>query len=1141
MLLYLIQHRDRVVSKQELLDQLWPDQVVSEAALERCITVARKAIGDSGARQQYIKTLHRHGYRFVAAVVERISAPPGSDLQKASSPSPDHDDTASHTEPSPVEQEELPPAPDFPLPASLSDGQATLEAERKQVTVLSCQVANPTMLAEHLSPEAKHQVMHHFFTLALQVVQRYEGTMQIFLDDGFVALFGAPIAHEDHGRRAVLAAHSMQQALRTGQGELTTPLQVCIALHTGPVMAWHIGQDWRTSAAEMGETVHLAARIQQYAEPGTIVISETTQRLVRDTVQVQKIGTVHATGQTTPVAVYQLLAIRPHRSFRGELRSYHSADFINREQELATLEDLFARTERGQGQVIGIVGEAGIGKSRLLTEFRQRLPEKRIVYLEGHCVSYGNTMPYLPICDLIRQMFGIIETDRPEPIMTKVHSGLQEGGIAPEVAAPLLLHLLGVTTGTEQLTKLSPGAIQTRLFATLRQISLSLSQRCPLVIMIENLHWIDRASEACLASLVDSVAGAAILLLTTYRPGYRPPWLEKSYATQMALPPLGPVESRRIIHAILPSAQLPDPLTQLILHKAEGNPFFLEELTHTVAEQGILQTEVTVPDTIQGVIQARIDRLPIPTKRLLQTASILGRVISFPLLQALWEGSEDVAPLLRDLQQRELLYEQTRDEESVHVFKHALIQEVAYGSLPLSRRQALHTLAGQALEALYAERLELVYAHLAYHYARTEQATKAVEYLQRFAEKAARSYAHVEAVTALQKACAHAERLPMLDRDCTLVDLILRQAFSLSVLGRFQEILDLLLKQRDRLERLQDPTKAGPYYVRLGLTSIYLGEKERAIQNAQQALGEAQRCQDSVTMGQAYYVLGLQSYLSGQFRQGVEYCRQARALLEGSVEQHWLGLAYWIMGYSAALLGEFDEALTAESQAYAIGETTEDPRLQSFADGLMGWIYAIRGEWEAAIAACQRSLECAPDPISRGLALGFSGCTYLEKGEVTHAIPQLEQAVQSFQQLRFGQGQTRFMPFLSEAFFLSGEHDKADERARQTIQLSERIGYTHGVGWAKRMLGRIAQTRTAFTEAHAHLQEALQLFTNLQARFEVGRTYLDLAALAHVQGDRAQTIAHLRAAHTLFTTLRVPRYVERTEHLARAYRISLNP
>src|SRR5262245_39746143 len=1000
-----------------------------------------------------------------------------------------------------------------------------------------------------------HGLLNRFFALALDAVHRYEGTVNQFLGDGFMALFGAPLAHEDHARRAVLAALGVQQKLHqesvdaglpAGGKEHAPPVQLSVrmGLNTGLVVVGSIGDNLRMDYTAIGDTTNLAARLQQLAEPGAILLSETTARLVRSEVRLETLEPAQVKGKPDPVVASRVLGPRPRRSPLVGLEERALSPFVGRERELTTLHELLAQVEAGQGQVVGLVGEAGVGKSRLLFEFRQGLSDRRATYLEGRCLSYGSAIPYLPLMDILRNNTGITESDDPEAMTAKVRLSLQEVGLDPEEGAPYLLQLLGVKQGTEPLAMLSPEAIKTRTFATLRQMSLRGSQRQPLILTVEDLHWIDQTSEACFASLVESLAGAPILLLCTYRPGYRPPWLEKSYATQVALPRLTSPDSLTVVHAVLQRV-LPDPLAQVILDKAEGNPFFLEELTRAVVEHGDLRPLPAVPDTIQGVLAARIDRLPEEPKRLLQTASVLGREFSLRLLGALWDTPDVLEAYLGDLKRLEFLYERTEAAEPVYIFKHVLTQEVAYDSLLTSRRQALHAAAGQALESLYAERLEEVYDRLAYHYAKTAESAKAIEYLTRFAEKAARGYAHAEAVTALQEALVHAGARQAatslrVEQDRLIIDLVLRFAHSLYFLGRFQETLDLLLQQQARLERLQDPALTGPYYFWLSHTYSHMGDQERAVQNAQHAIAEAARCGDDATVGKAHYVLAREGYWSGQYLHGLEHGQQAVSLLQLTQAEWWLGQAHWAVGLNYYFMGEFAQSLAATDWTDAIGETLGDPRLQSYAAWTTGWIEATRGEWQAGLAACQHSLERAPDPLNTGVTLGFMGCAYLEKGDSLEAIAALEQAVQYMHRFRFRQLQGRFTTWLGEAYLLSGQIDKARDLVFQGLETTRDVKFWDGVGWAQRALGRIAKASGSLVEAESHLREALQTFVSIQARFEVGRTHLDLAALTHTTGNREATTAHLTEAHTLFTALQVPRYVARTEQRARELGVSLS-
>lgn len=815
-------------------------------------------------------------------------------------------------------------------------------------------------------------------------------------------------------------------------------------------------------------------------------------------------------------------------------RSQPLSRFVGREHELAALYHPLAQVEAGRGQVVGLVGEPGMGKSRLVYEFRHSLAGKRVTYLEGRCLSYGSAIPYLPILDVIRANCGILEADGPDTIVRKVRFGLQESGLDPDDGAPYVLQLLGVKEGTEPLAGLSPEAIKARTLEMLRHWCLRGSQRRPMILAIEDLHWIDTTSEEYLASLVESLAGAPVLLLCTWRPGYRPPWVDHSYVTQLALRRLAPQDSLSVVQSILSSRQIPDRIVQVILERAEGNPFFLEELAKAVAEQGEFHAESGLPDTVQGVLMARIDRLSEVPRRVLQTASVLGREFSLRLLDAIWDAPSPLAPQLLELKRLEFLYEQTASEEPVYVFKHALTQDVAYESLLLARRRALHAATGRALEKLYAQRLEEVYDRLAHHYAKTDEATKAVEYLTRFAEKAARLYANADAARALEEALAHVERLPAEDQDRRILTIVPLLAHSLYFLGRFDDTLSLLLKHQKRLERLREPALSGPYYFWLAHAYSYLSDNERAAENAHRALAEAGRCADEATMGKAYYVLARTGFWTNQFLQGVEDGHRAVELLERTEEWLWLGQSLWAVGLNYQFMGESDAALEAEGRARAIGETTGDPRIQTYADWASGWSYSSRGDWEAGIEACQRSLERSPDAVNTAAASGWLGYAHLESGDSGQAIVWLERGMQQWGKMGYWAIVGWYSAWLCEALRVDGQVEKARAEALKAIETCRNAKFTWGIAWAQRVLGRIALAGGVHAEAETQLTGSRDIFSAIQSRFEVGRTYLALAELALARRNPEETAAFLREAHALFTAVNATKYVQRTEQLAAA-------
>jgi len=1003
-----------------------------------------------------------------------------------------------------------------PAPAS------AVRWERRRVTLLRA-VAGAPGLASPLYTSRAVQVL-------VEKVQSFGGQVEELSPGGVMAAFGLEPA-EDAPRRAAHAAMAIHKAGERARRAGDDPWEFRIGIHVDQLLVGQAAGHVRIDPDAKRDAGGILDVLVGAADGGTTVVSEAAASLLERRFALTPIGAL--TSHVVPGGVYRLGHER-----RGLGFGQRPARFVGRDQDLQLLLSRLAAATRGRGQVVGIVGEAGIGKSRLVFELRQRLRGEEVTYLRGRCLSYGSAVPYLPLVDILRHAFRITEADGPERVRERVHAGLRELEIEPDEAAPFLLRLFGVREGAERLEMLSDEVMRARTLDAFRQLILKGGRRRPIIFVVEDLHWVDKASEDCLTFLVEHLAASPILFLAIYRPGYRPPWMDKSYATQIALQPLSHQESLELVRSVLPSSPLPERLTRLILDKAEGNPFFLEEMSRAVAEQGNLQPSQAVPDTIQELLQARIDRLPAESRRLLQTASLLRREFSQQLLAAIWEGP--LEPHLDELTRLELLYERGRPGGPVYVFKHALIQEVAYASLPESGRRALHAAAGRALETLYGGRLEEAYDSLAYHYSKTDDSAKAVEYLTRSAERAARSYAHEEAVHGLQEAVAHVGRLPEAERDARLFDLLLRQGFSLTALGRVQEVLDLLLPHQERIDRLGDRALAGRYYFLVGRTYSFLGQYERVAQNAERAIAEARQCDDEATMGKAHSLLAIQSVLSGEAHQGLEHGRQAIALLERTGERWWLGHAYWMVGLNYTQMGEFESALEAEGRAHAIGEDIGDPKLQSFASWVSGIIYASVGEYEAGIEACERALRRAPDPLERAIAAGCLGYAYLEKGDTAAAISHLERSVQQFTEFRYRPFQGWFSAILAEACRRERQLERATDLARQGLVITREANFRTGLGWAQQTLGRIAQARGAYAEAEAHLTAARETFAAIRSRYELGRTYLDLASLARLQGNREALVTNLRAAHDLFRTLRVEKYVRLAAHLARQFGVVLS-
>ena len=1005
-------------------------------------------------------------------------------------------------------------------PVVAAPASARVRWERRRITLLRAALGSPTTSASYTGWTSEDLV---------EKVRSFGGRVEELSPTGIVAAFGLePI--EDAPRHAALAAMAMQKAAERNRRD-AADIGITVAIHVGQFLVGESGGAAQIDLDAKREASAVLEALLTAAETDSIVVSESAATFLERRFDLTSLGV--RPGLAAPS--YRLAGRERSRIGPSSSR----ARFVGRRNDLDLLQSRLDSVARGHGQIVGIVGEAGIGKSRLVFEFRHSVRQQPVTYLEGRCLSYASTVPFLPLLEILRQNFGLVEAHGPESIVEKVQAGLASVGLAADEWAAYFLQLLGLKEGTERLAGLSPEAIKSRTLEAMRQLALKGSRQRPIVFVVEDLHWIDKSSEEVVASMVQGLAGSPVLFLATYRPGYRPSWMDKSYATQIALQPLSEEDSMTVVRSVLRTETLPDPLARIILDKADGNPFFLEEFSRAVRDQGELPPALTVPDTIQDVLLARMHRLSDGPKQALQTAALLGREASLPLLRSIWTGPGPLEEHLGDLMTMEFLYEQREAGEPAYSFKHALTQEVAYAMLSASRRQTLHLAAARALESIYADRIPDALERLAYHYSKTDEAEKAIEYLTLFARKAVTLYAHEEAVRALQAAEIHVQGLPAGERDRRRLDLALRHASSLFPLGRLQEILDLLLPQREPLARMQDAALAGHYHFLLGRTYSFLADHERAAERAQQAIREADRCGDATTKGKAFCLLGQDGPLAGKALDGIAQGRQAVELLEGTEERWWLGHAHWVVALNYLQIGSYPPALEALAHANAIAESTGDPILQTMIAWCTALIHAVSGASDIAIAECRRAVERAPDPLNQAIATGWLGFAHIEKGEGAQAILALEQAAEKASRFGYRPLQSWFTAFLAEAHRIDGRFDTARELATKSLQIATDARVRVATGWARLCLGRIANVTGAHAEAEQHLKAALDTFTGIQSRYEMGRTQLDLAVAAHAQGKLEAAASALRAAHELFGELGLIRYAERAKGLAKDLSIAL--
>jgi class 3 adenylate cyclase/tetratricopeptide (TPR) repeat protein len=1124
---YLVEHPGRLVRKTDLLTAVWPDVHVSDWVLTTCIREIRHVLGESAKTPRYIATVHRQGYRFIAPVT-RTNTPPALSVSEAP-PLPLRSAAPAHAAP-----------PSAPMAVAL-------EEEHKLVTILCGALAEAPALAARLGPERWYRLLQTVVGLTQDVLQHYAGTLTLATSDGFTAVFGAPVAQEDHARRAVLAALELRQRLRdapTLHAQLTgSVLAIGMGLHSGLVVVGTLGDDPQRIYTTVGVPLHLATCLQQQAAPETILLSAATYALVHAEVQVEPYGTLTVDGQSTPVSMYAVQGpLRRHAGVVGR-GSRALSPFVGRERELALLHDHLAVARGGQGQVVGLVGAPGMGKTRLLTEFFRRVPGDQVAVYEGRCLSYGQGTPYLPVRDLVRQVCGLVEGDEPAVHTVAVQQRLHASGMTAEDDMAPLLQLLDLPVAPECLARRSPETRQARTFALLRHLVLDAAQRQPLVLVVENLHWSDPASEAWLASLVERLPEAAVLLLGTYRPGYQPAWGVHAAVTQVAVPPLRAQDARKVVQAVLGAVFLPEAQLRTIVAQAGGNPFFLEELAWHAVEQGGRDTPGAVPETVHAVLAARLDRLPSEVKRLLQTAAVIGAEVPVPLLQALAERSAHALHHdLASLQAAEFLYETRLFPDHAYTFKHALTQEVVYSSLLQEQRRSLHAQIAEALEVLAGDRLAEQVERLAHHALRGEVWDTALVYCRQAGEKALARSAYREAVGYFEQALSALAYLPARrDTREQAIDLRLALRAALHPAGIMGRAMALLREAEALATALDDPRRLCQVSVALALHDYLTGTYDQAIAAGQRALVLATASGEVVLQALANHYLGMAYYAQGAYRQAIDCFGQTVASLDGAQRHEHFGQSVLPAVFSRAWLarchaelGTFAVGNALAAEGLQIAEAVAYPASFMFALWGVGLVRLLQGDLPRALPPLERAVGLYQEkdrPAWFPSVATALGAAYTLSGRLADALPLLTQAVEQSTVMEAVVDQACYYLALGEAQLLAGHLEEAWTLAERALVFSHAHQEGGHQAYALRLLGDIAARREPpeVVQAEAHYQQALALAEKLGMRPLVAHCHHGLGTLYSTAGWREQARAALSTAIEMYRAMAMAWWLPQAE------------
>ncbi len=1036
----------------------------------------------------------------------------------------------------------------------------SLEGERKHVTVLFADLKSSMELLADRDPEESRGLLDPILERMIDAVHRYDGTVNQVMGDGVMALFGAPLAHEDHAVRACYAALRMQETVKRYAEELHrtvgVPVHIRVGLNSGEVVVRSIGSDLHMDYTAVGQTTHLAARMEQMAMPGSILASPDTLRLVEGYVTVRSLGPRPIKGLDAPLEVYEVTGAAVARSRLHVAAARGLTRFVGRDAEMDQLRQVLARVGGGHGHVVAVVGEAGVGKSRLFWEFTHshRIEGWRI--LESASVSYGRAASYLPVIELLRAYVRIEERDDPRTVREKVTGKLLtlDEGLKPVL--PAVLTLLGAPVEDAEWDALDPSVRRQRTLDAVKRLLVRESQVQPLVVVFEDLHWIDSETQALLDSLVEGLPTARILLLANYRPEYQHGWGSRTYYTQLRIDPLSAGSAAQLLRTLLGDDPALDPLRRVLIDRTEGNPFFLEETVRTLAETGIVTGErgayrlarpvetVQVPATVQAVLAARIDRLPLPVKHLLQSAAVVGKDVPFALLDAVAaQNPEELRGGLAQLQAAEFLYEANLFPELEYTFKHALTLEVAYQSLLRERRRTLHEQVLRALEnrgpARGVEHIEL----LAHHAVRGEMWEPAARYLYQAGERAlAQGRMRVggsfydAAVDALERLGERAD--PTFKLDAYLEAWVTRisnsQLEGLPQLGERAEALARALDDGPRLAKVQVRQAQA-----MAVTGLIPGTFEAAIEKAREAFARAAPT-DLRTRSYAQFVAGLCCRDLGRFGEAIQELGDGIALFgspgdsaeePGLVFPIYVSLCCWRSEVQGAV-GDLDAALASATEGLRMANEIRHASSMSIASAFVGYAQIGRGELETALLMLERGQALGQEhdlaqgtvanTLYRALALALLGRAEQSRETLNRA---LQRKVGSFitQWTRYG-------TVTATAYLAGGQPAEArDEVARGLALMTEQSA--RGYEAPLRRLGAEALLRAGPADparARDELEQALRLAQSLGSRPEAAHCHAALAR-AWAPDDHRRAAEHLAAATSSYRALGMGFWAARAE------------
>jgi class 3 adenylate cyclase/DNA-binding winged helix-turn-helix (wHTH) protein/tetratricopeptide (TPR) repeat protein len=1159
LLFLLLEKPGQLLSRDEIYQRIWGKNVFvdAESGINTAIRKVRRALKDHAPKPRLVIRVPGKGYRFAGRLEGENHRPTlissssklvgGGEALLAQG----LDASPPQTQVEHIGREAAAASPeksDEPR-IRLADTSApeNVEGERKTVTALLADLKGSMGLVQDLDPEEASAVVDPALKLMIDAVHHYEGYVTRCIEDGIFALFGAPVAHEDHPQRALSAALRMQAEVKRYAERLRAEkgfnMQIRVGANTGEVVVREIRTgEKHTEYVPIGRSISIAASVQMLAPPGSITITESVRKLVEGYFALKSLGPARINAVGEPVEIYEVSGSGPLRTKLDVARARGFSRFVGRERELEQMRRALGQSMAGHGQIVAVVAEAGTGKSRLFYEFKRAIPAVCKV-LEAYSVSHGKASAWLPVLELLRGYFGIMETDDAASRRDKFRAALTALDPALEDTLPYLFGLLGIVEGPDPHAQMDARIKRQRMLDALKRIIVRDSLRQPVVVMFEDLHWIDEQTQGLLDLLADSIGSARMLLLFNYRPEYHHGWANKSYYTQLRLDPLTGADGAAMLTALLGDRDELSPLKGLIAERTGGNPFFVEEIVQGLFEDGSLVRNGTVritrslsqlrlPPTVQGMLAARVDRLSRPQKDLLQTLAVIGRESRLRLVRQVTSTDEVLlSQNLTDLCAAEFIYEQPVIGDTEFVFKHALTQEVAYSSLLIERRKQLHERVGYSIEKVFADKLDDHVDALAHHYSQSDNPDKAIEYLERAGQQASRRWAHDQAIRNLSAAIERLRTLPdspERNKRELLLHLMLRPCLIAFTGWGTREVERSVARARELCIALGDPPKLFVVSYGWAWSLPWIRAEMRAAKDAALLLlARAEEMHDPAALRFAHGAMGLTLLYMGEARLAAEHFLSALSLHDPDhhppsqmgVDFRVAHLCY--LAWALIHVGYPGQALQSALEAVARARTLSHPYTTAFANAYIASLRLLRREPDEALEVVEQLFAmCSEYGLADLLAgaIGIRGTVLASRGH-EEGIPLIEQRVASGRRTGLKFVRPQELCSLAEACIAFNQFDKASEALAEALTIAECDGPRYFETETHRLRGELLLRKSASNrvEAETCFERAIEVARQRGDRWWELRAMTSLARLLRDTGHRKQARKQLAKIYNWFT------------------------